>query len=55
MARQQLAVLRMGQVREPNDEASRYRPFGQIVASLPPGKWNIAWVRDAMVGVGLLN
>jgi len=35
------AVLRQGQVRETTD-----RSFGQIVASLPPGQWNIAWVRD---------
>lgn len=39
--RRQLAILRMAQVREP--KPSR----GQIVASLPPGMWNIAWVRDA--------
>jgi len=39
--RQSVAVLRMAQVREP-------RPgFGQTVASLPPGQWNISWVRDA--------
>ncbi len=36
----QLAVLRMGQVREPG------RGHGQLVASLPRGMWNIAWVRD---------
>jgi len=43
-----LAVLRMAQVREPG------RGHGQIVASLPPGQWNIAWVRDmayAIVGL----
>ncbi|MCD6498282.1 MAG: hypothetical protein J7M25_08310 [Deltaproteobacteria bacterium] len=33
-------ILRMAQVREPG------RGFGQILASLPPGNWNIAWVRD---------
>jgi GH15 family glucan-1,4-alpha-glucosidase len=38
--RQSAAVLRMGQVREPG------RAFGQIVASLPPGRWNITWARD---------
>jgi GH15 family glucan-1,4-alpha-glucosidase len=38
--RQQLSVLRMGQVREPGGG------FGQVVASLPPGMWNITWVRD---------
>jgi GH15 family glucan-1,4-alpha-glucosidase len=41
-------ILRMGQVREPGG------PYGQILASLPPGNWNIAWVRDmsyAIVGL----
>jgi MYXO-CTERM domain-containing protein len=33
--RQQMAILRMGQVED-----------GQILASLPPGNWNISWVRD---------
>ncbi len=32
---QQMAILRMGQVSD-----------GQILASLPPGNWNISWVRD---------
>lgn len=47
-ARLGLAVLRMAQVREPGPG------HGQIVASLPPGQWNIAWVRDmsyAIVGL----
>jgi MYXO-CTERM domain-containing protein len=39
--RQSVAVLRMAQVREPAPS------LGQIVASLPPGQWNISWVRDA--------
>jgi MYXO-CTERM domain-containing protein len=43
--RRQLAVLRMAQVRE----AGRGR--GQIVASLPPGQWNISWVRDQAYAV----
>lgn len=49
----QLAVLRMAQVREPG------RGHGQILASLPPGMWNIAWVRDqayatwAMIAAGM--
>jgi MYXO-CTERM domain-containing protein len=44
-----LAVLRMAQVREA--KPSR----GQIVASMPPGKWNIAWVRDQSYAInGLL-
>ena len=53
--RRQLAVLRMGQVREPG------AGHGQIVASLPPGQWNIAWVRDqsyavlALIKAGLVT
>ncbi len=50
--RQQLAVLRMGQVTEGPGT-------GQLVASLPTGEWDIAWVRDqsyatsALVHAGL--
>ncbi|MHB8873126.1 MAG: glycoside hydrolase family 15 protein [Myxococcaceae bacterium] len=40
----QLAILRMGQVREPNGAGGV--PHGQLVASMPPGQWNIAWPRD---------
>lgn len=36
----QLTVLRMAQIREPG------RGHGAILASLPPGMWNITWVRD---------
>jgi GH15 family glucan-1,4-alpha-glucosidase len=43
--RRQLAILRMGQVRESG------AGHGQIVASLPPGQWNIAWVRDQSYAV----
>ena len=39
--RQSEAVLRQGQVRETSDLS-----YGQIVASLPPGNWNICWMRD---------
>ncbi len=38
-------TLRMGQVREPG------APFGQILASVAPGAWNIAWVRDMAYSV----
>lgn len=41
-------VLRMGQVRETG------KPAGQILASLVPGKWNIAWVRDMAYAVAAL-
>jgi GH15 family glucan-1,4-alpha-glucosidase len=39
--RQSEAILRQGQVWETSELAR-----GQIVASLPPGAWNICWVRD---------
>lgn len=42
---QSMAVLRMGQVREPG------QGDGQILASLPPGMWNISWVRDMAYAV----
>ncbi len=50
--RQALNVLRMGQCREPDEAGSR--PFGQLVASMPPGKWNISWVRDAVYAISAL-
>lgn len=40
LAKQSQVVLRMGQVTEAG------KPAGQILASVAPGKWNIAWVRD---------
>lgn len=43
--RQSMAVLRMGQVTEPGKGA------GQVLASLPPGMWNISWVRDMAYAV----
>lgn len=46
--RQQMAILRMGQVREPG------KGDGQILASLPPGNWNISWVRDMAYAVAAL-
>ena len=52
IARQSAAVLKMAQVREtaatdcPSDAC-----FGQILASLIPGKWNISWVRDAAYAI----
>ncbi|MCE9574833.1 MAG: hypothetical protein K8W52_16910 [Deltaproteobacteria bacterium] len=51
--RRQLAVLRMAQVRDPG------AGHGQVIASMSPGKWNIAWVRDqayattAMIKAGM--
>lgn len=47
---QATAVLRMGQVREEG------RGKGQILASLPPGIWNMSWPRDgAYAAVGLVH
>lgn len=43
--RRSCAVLKMGQCRE------KGRSAGQIVASLPPGHWNICWVRDAAYSI----
>jgi MYXO-CTERM domain-containing protein len=40
LAKQSQVTLRMGQVTESG------APSGQILASVAPGKWNIAWVRD---------
>ncbi len=52
--RQQLAILRMAQSREPNRIQDDALPSGQLVASLPPGQWNIAWVRDACLAIAAL-
>ena len=49
LARMALAWLKMGQVREPPRDGGN--PAGQILASLPPGQWNIAWVRDAAYAI----
>ncbi len=43
--RQSTAILKMGQCREPG------RPHGQVLASLPPGHWNICWIRDGAYAV----
>ncbi len=46
---QSTTIIKMAQVREPG------RGYGQILASLPPGQWNISWVRDMAYAVqGLL-
>lgn len=47
--RQSEAVLRMGQIREPNT-ATR-KNHGMILASLPPGSWHTGWVRDATYAI----
>ncbi|MCF7802918.1 MAG: hypothetical protein K9N46_07550 [Candidatus Marinimicrobia bacterium] len=48
LARQSSAILKMAQVREQGAS------HGQILASLPPGKWNITWVRDMAYAVEAL-
>lgn len=45
---QSLAMLRMGQVRETG------APEGQIIASLPPGQWDVAWLRDGLLATRAL-
>lgn len=50
LAQQSQVVLRMGQVQETGSAQ------GQILASVAPGQWNIAWVRDmAYATVGLIR
>ncbi|HWE26912.1 MAG TPA: hypothetical protein VHB97_02870, partial [Polyangia bacterium] len=51
--RQSEAVLRMAQIREPNT-ATRFNN-GMILASLPPGMWHTAWVRDATYAIVALS
>ena len=52
------AILRMGQVREPNNEDSTgdgfHKPYGQILAALPPGNWNISWIRDMSYAIAAM-
>ena len=43
------AVLRMGQVREPNTATRKNN--GMMLARLPPGEWHTGWVRDATYAV----
>jgi GH15 family glucan-1,4-alpha-glucosidase len=50
--RQSEAVLRMGQIQEPNTP-TRFN-HGMILASLPPGSWHTGWVRDATYAVAAL-
>ncbi len=49
---QSIAVIKMAQVSQKEIfEKSR----GQILASLPPGNWNIGWLRDATYAILALN
>ncbi len=52
----QLTLLKMAQCQQPElvGPWQGQTPFGQIVASLPPGEWNITWPRDqSYAGVAL--
>jgi hypothetical protein len=49
LARLALVWLKLAQVREPTRDGGK--PFGQILASLPPGQWNVSWARDAAYSV----
>jgi GH15 family glucan-1,4-alpha-glucosidase len=49
--RQSEAVLRMGQVREPNTTSPKRKGNGMVLASLPPGGWHTGWVRDAVYAI----
>jgi GH15 family glucan-1,4-alpha-glucosidase len=46
--RQSTAVLKMSQVREKSEG------YGQVLASLIPGEWSIAWVRDGSYSIKAL-
>jgi hypothetical protein len=47
-AERALTTLRMAACRQANSgpDGQNTTPHGQIVASLPPGQWNITWPRD---------
>jgi GH15 family glucan-1,4-alpha-glucosidase len=49
---QSISVLKMAQV---SDKEIFPKSVGQVLASLPPGGWNIAWVRDGMYSVLGMN
>jgi hypothetical protein len=52
LAQQSIAVIKMAQV-SPFETGGHSR--GQILASLPPGEWNIAWVRDGSYAILALS
>ena len=52
LAIQSSAFIKMGQIRED------INGYGQVLASLPPGIWNVSWIRDmsyAVVGMVKAN
>ncbi len=48
---QSLSVLKMAQVAAEDEAGAR----GQIVAGLPPGDWNICWLRDGVYAILALD
>lgn len=50
--RQSVTVLKMAQV---SNKSDFIRSRGQILASLPPGNWNICWIRDGVYSIFALN
>jgi len=52
LAEQSITVLKMAQV-SPYETVVQSR--GQILASLPPGEWNISWVRDGCYAILALS
>jgi GH15 family glucan-1,4-alpha-glucosidase len=49
---QSISILKMAQV---SGKEIFPKSHGQILASLPPGGWNIGWLRDAIYAVMALN
>lgn len=49
---QSITILKMAQVSQ-NEIFEKSR--GQILASLPPGMWNITWIRDAAYSISALT
>jgi GH15 family glucan-1,4-alpha-glucosidase len=52
--RQSTAVLKMGQSRETSSNTPSCitnKCYGQVLASLVPGQWNISWVRDGSYAI----
>jgi hypothetical protein len=52
--RQQESVLRMAQIQEPWSDTPQRHNTGMILASLPPGQWQIGWVRDGTYAINAL-
>lgn len=48
LLQKQLTLLKMAQSQQPDQGGPNtgHSPHGQIVASMPPGQWNMTWPRD---------